>query len=127
MKVTVTKENESVIYNGTIYSHGQSFDVDDAIGKSLMERGYVSDASSDAASGGNLLETLSYPELKKLAAEKGVAATGKKEDLIARILAAEAEDEYEADEEQDAAEDEEPKAAEDESEADELPNTSMPD
>ena len=116
MKVIVTKKNESVIYNGNIYSHGQSFDVDEVIGKSLMERGYV--AADGAADAEKSLEDMSYPELKKLAAEMGLSATGKKEDLIARINGASEEDETEAD-------DEEQESEEDET-ADDLPNTGMP-
>ena len=41
MNVTVTKANESVIYDGKIYTHGQSFDVAEPIGKSLIERKLV--------------------------------------------------------------------------------------
>ena len=41
MKVTVIKKQESVIYNGKIYRYNDSFEADEAIGKSLMERGYV--------------------------------------------------------------------------------------
>ena len=120
MKVTVTKKNESVIYNGNIYGHGQSFDVDDVIGKSLIERGYAADAAADAAGEKDSLEAMSYADIKKLAAEKGVAATGKKEEIIARLRAAEEEDES-------ADESNEDETAEEEDEsADELPNTAMP-
>lgn len=112
MNVTVTKKNESVIYNGKIYSHGQSFEVDELIGKSLMERGYVSEAAQEPPAGENPLEGLSYAQLKKLAAERGVAATGKREELIARI----AEAENDAAEEQDDTEEA----------TDDLPNTDMP-
>ena len=111
MNVTVTKENESVIYNGKIYTHGMSFDVEDVIGNSLMNRGYVSVTSQEAPAPENDLEGLTYAELKKLAAERGVEATGRKVDIIARLRGIEAADEE----------------AEDlDEEADELPNTGMP-
>lgn len=118
MNVTVTKENESVIYNGKIYSHGQSFDVDEVIGKSLIERGYV--AAADAVCAEKSLEDLSYAELKKLAADMGVSATGKKEELIDRIRSASEEDEAETEAE------EEQESEEGEADAEELPNTGMP-
>lgn len=114
MNVTVTKENESVIYNGKIYSHGQAFDVDDVIGKSLVERGYVAETAQTAPEGENSLEDLTYAELKKLAAERGVEATGRKVDIIARLRAMESDSE-EADD-----------LSNDEENPDELPNTGMP-
>lgn len=115
MNVIVTKENESVIYNGKIYSHGQSFDVDDVIGQSLVDRGYVSVTAQEATAGGNPLEELSYAELKKLAAERGVAATGKKDELMARLMGNNKPDESDCEAEDDV-----------EESADELPNTDMP-
>lgn len=123
MNVTVTKKNESVIYNGKIYSHGQSFDVDDVIGKSLMERGYVSSAEvkdeeelQDAVADSDDLDKMSYPDLKSLAAQLGLDAKGRKDELIERIRAhAEA-----APEEHDDLDDSAPE------ESDELPNTDMP-
>ena len=121
MKVTVTNEKESVIYNGVIYRNGDSFEVEDAIGESLMDRGYVSSAESveeaDLQTGyldERQLQAMPYPELKRLAAQKGVDATGKKDELIARIRAAE-----------NAPEEVEEEEAEAES-ADDLPNTDMP-
>jgi len=123
MNVTVIKNNESVIYDGKIYSHGQSFEVDDLIGKSLMERGYVAmsipdsviEATTSPDGEGNTddvsikasLENASYTELKKMAASMGLNANGKKTDLIARIIGAE----------QDTEEDEA---------LGDLPNTDMP-
>lgn len=118
MNVTVTNKNESVIYNGKIYSHGDSFDVDDLIGKSLAERGYVS--CTEQMEETDALAEMTYAELKKLAAEMGVSASGKKEDLIARIRAAEEAAPEAADDLDDAA----PEA--DNEEAGDLPNTSMP-
>lgn len=123
MNVTVTKKNESVIYNGKIYSHGQSFEVDDVIGKSLMERGYVSSAEvedeaelHDAVVDSGDLDKMSAADLKSLAAQLGLDAKGRKDELIQRIRAhAEA-----APEESDDLEDS------DAEESDELPNTDMP-
>lgn len=127
MIVTVIKDNESVIYNNKIYSKGQSFEVDDIIGKSLMERGYVamdvtdSDAdvetspddegNTDDTSTNASLEEASYTELKKMAASMGLNANGKREELIARIIEAEQGAEQESDEEE---------------ALDDLPNTDMP-
>lgn len=117
MKVTVIKANESIIYDGKIYSHGMSFEVDEKIGESLMKRGYIEKTAADD-SGAEIVqekpsyEEASYTELKKLAASKGLSASGKKDELIARIKAAEEAEEANEDEE-------------DESES-ELPNTAMP-
>lgn len=110
MIVTVIKQSESVIYNGKIYSCGQSFDVDDLIGKSLMERGYVSvngesPVTEEETKKESCLQEVPYTELKKLAASLGLPANGKKEELIERISAVENESE---------------------SGTDELPNTDMP-
>lgn len=122
MNVTVIKNNESVIYEGKIYSHGQSFEVDDLIGKSLMERGYVAISVSESVDEVTTpsddedntddvsiasLENAPYTELKKMAASMGLDSSGKKKDLIARIIGAE----------QNTDEDEP---------LDDLPNTDMP-
>ena len=124
MKVTVIKDKESVIYNGKIYGKGDSFDADDLIAKSLIERGYVSASSSEeegeaVVHTGTLDESqikeMSYPELKKLAAEMGLDASGKKDELIARICATE------IGVEADAVVD-----PEGEESSDEMPNTDMP-
>ena len=75
-------------------------------------------AAADAKDEDKSLEGLSYPELKKLAAEMGIPANGKKEELIERIRNAgdkQDEEETEADAEE-----------EHEAEEDELPNTGMP-
>lgn len=120
MNVTVTKKNESVIYNGRIYTHGESFTVDEVIGKSLMERGYVTAEEEDEAEllDGHLdekqLQEMSYADLKSLAAQMGLDAKGKKEELIARITAASAEDDAEAELESEG------------DESTELPQTGMP-
>ena len=118
MKVIVTNKEESVIYNGEIFKDGDVFDAEDIIAKSLIERGYVKEVTEAAPAGGedvqegigvpDDLNELSYPELKKLAAKLGLDATGKKDELIARINSA----------------GEEVEAVEEAS--DELPNTSMP-
>lgn len=125
MKVIVCKEDESVIYNSNIYRHGESFEVDDAIGKSLIDRGYV--AAADAAGEGDTLEGMSYPKLKKLAAEMGVAATGTKDELIERIRnAGETADETETEDEEESEGGEVEGEEESGETADELPNTDMP-
>ena len=122
MNVTVIKKTESVIYNGKIYGHGETFEVDDLIGESLMKRGYVAIAvettdEADVQTGvldESQLQEMSYNDVKRLAAQMGLDAKGKKEDLIARICATEVSANTEAEEE-----------AEDEPCGD-LPDTSMP-
>ena len=128
MNVTVIKEQESVIYNGVIYYHGDSFEVDEAIGESLMERGYVAITAAapadeapvedteeaveelqEAVVEADELEGMSYSELKRIAAQKGLSAIGKKDELIARIREAEM-----------------PVEEAEESDCEELPNTAMP-
>lgn len=102
MIVTVINKSESVIYDGKIYGYAETFEIDSIIGKSLIERGYVATAdkeeSQEIPSMENViteqnetadLNDLSYSELKRIAAEKGLSATGKKTDLIDRILSAE--------------------------------------
>lgn len=124
MKVTVTHPTESVIYNGVIHKFGQTFDVEDSIGKSLMDRGYVSaegDAQMEAHLDRAQLMAMSYPALKRLAAEMGVSAVGNKETLIDRICAETVYCEPQNEVEAGPAEGE---ALEDT--ADDLPNTSMP-
>ena len=116
MKVIVTNKNESVIYNGVIYKHEDAFEADDAIAKSLIERGYVKEVTTEADEAevktGYLdkaqLEEMPYPELKRLAAQLGLDATGKKADLIERICGEEVgvEDEAIAETEADEAEEE---------------------
>ena len=122
MKVTVTHKTESVIYNGIIYRNGESFDVEDVIGKSLMDRGYVSSTApveeAEMQTGyldENQVNGLSYPDLKRLAAQMGLDATGKKEELVARICAEEV-----------GIEDDAAVEAEEDEAADDLPNTDMP-
>lgn len=122
MKVTVIKKTESVIYNGNIYGHGESFEVDDLIGESLMKRGYVAiavEATDEADVQTGVLDEaqlheMSYNDVKSLAAQMGLDAKGKKDELIARICAAEVSANTEAEDE-----------AEDEPSGD-LPDTSMP-
>lgn len=41
MLARVINPEESVIYKGEIYACGDEFEVDEAIGKSLIERGYI--------------------------------------------------------------------------------------
>lgn len=124
MKVTVTHPTESVIYNGVIHKFGQTFDVEDSIGKSLMDRGYVAaecDAMEEAHLDRAQLMAMPYASLKRLAADMGLSAVGNKETLVSRICDAtvycEPQNEVEA-------ETVEAEAMDDT--ADDLPNTSMP-
>ena len=127
MKVTVIKPDESVIYGGKIYAHGESFEVNDLVGQSLVERGYVAAEGEDvqeeevhhdeAHLDEAQLRGMAYSALKKLAADMGVSAVGDKETLIARICAVEAECEAPSDV------DEAPEAEE---AADDMPVTDMP-
>lgn len=131
MKAKVVKSDESVIYNGVIYSHGEEFEVDDAIGKSLIERCLIAGITDNE----NLfsedevmdaeeiidgivmredIDEMTYPELKSYASELGLSASGRKDELIARI------NEYFSKAEEVEVEDE------DGEEAEEIPNTSMP-
>lgn len=130
MKVIVIKKSESIIYNGEIYKYDDTFEVDDAIGKSLIERGYVNEVTypeplpeAEAEAEAEIvegyldekdLEGMTYAELKHLAAEMGLDATGKKADLISRISGEAVNVEAEA------------VLEEETEEADELPNTNMP-
>lgn len=125
MKVTVIKENESVIYNGEIYRHGESFEVEELIGKSLIDRGYVSAdfpveeeeaEMQEEEVDSEDLDKMSYPDLKSLAAQLGLDAKGRKDELIERIRAHAAERPEETAADLDEAEEA----------ADELPNTDMP-
>ena len=126
MRAKVIKTDESVIYAGQIYKFGDEFEIDDLIGKSLIERGYIQGVTDN----GDLfaedevvdltvnVEEMSYPQLKAYASELGISASGKKEELIERIkdflsTVEELPEEAEAE-------------TEDEEEAGELPNTSMP-
>ena len=124
MKVIVINKNESVIYNSKIYREDDTFEADDVVAKSLIERGYVKEVTSPDAEAeaevqtGYLdksqLEDMSYSSLKRLAAQMGLDATGKKPDLIARISAEE------------VTVGEETEAEAEETDGD-LPNTAMPD
>ena len=124
MKVIVINEKESVIYNGEIYKFGHSFDVDEVIGKSLIERGYVtSEEVGEAEMHTGYLDAdevreMSYPELKKLAASLGLPTNGKKDELVERILEAGATAPEDEDEEEEEA-DETPDSSD-------LPDTGMP-
>ena len=129
MKAVVIKQDESVIYKGNIYGYGDSFEVDDSIGKSLIERGYIQGETEKAdlfeeeevCDVKAELEEMSYQDLKAYASELGVSAKGKREELEERILKALAENIEDASEE--LADFEE---AEEEEADSELPNTSMP-
>lgn len=132
MYVNVIKENESVIYHGKIYGHGASFEVDEAIGKSLVERGYVVCIGDEAKMQTGYLDAdqlgeMSYPDLKRLAAQMGLDATGKKDELIARICGVEIfyEEETNA-EDNDVDTEAEDSDADADVEDSELPQTSMP-
>lgn len=105
MLIEIIKENESVIYQGSIFKKGDVLKMDDAVAASLMKRGYVAavkaetiavepDAEETAEENqiaGHLdreqLEEMTYQELKKLAADMGLDANGKKAELIERIVA----------------------------------------
>lgn len=103
MKVIVINKHESVMYGGEIYKEGDTFEVSDAVGESLIKRGYVSlfggeidpEDEGKAEMKGKLdkedLQTYKYAELKKLAAELGVGASGTKEELIEKICSVEVE------------------------------------
>lgn len=126
MNVIVINKKESVICQGKIRKYGEEFEVDNIIAQSLIERGYVKeftkiDEEDEAEVMTGYLDTvqlneLSYPELKKLAADMGLDTKGKKEEIIARITAEAVE----------AVPAEEEAIAEEESSGD-LPNTAMPD
>lgn len=123
MKAKVITTDESVIYNEKIYCCGDEFEIDEAIGKSLIERGLIAGVTAnenlfpeEVAAADETLEAvemradideMSYSELKSYASELGLSAIGKKGELIARIK------EHLSD--LDEADD-----------SDEIPNTSMP-
>ena len=126
---------ESVIYKGVIYQIGDHIEVDDVIGASLLARGCIkeySEATVKAKWNKEDLETWKMGELKRLAAELGIEATGKKAELIEKICAVEVEIPEEAivnvDENgvpvDEVVTDENQEAPEEESE--EGPNTGMP-
>ena len=139
MKVKVKVIKDSVIYDGKIYKSNtkdDEFECDEVIAKSLSKDGYVvefqegefkeADDKGDSQEEqenitGHLskedLEEMTYPNLKKLAKDMGIPATGTKEELIEKIVKEEVEIPS------DAIVDEEDE--EDES-SDEMPNTSMP-
>ena len=127
MKARVIKTDESVIYQGKIHSFGDEFEVNDEIGKSLIERGYIAGVdytpalpyedeavaepeAEEIADGIEIkdISGMSYPELKAYASELGLSASGRKDELIERI------NEYFG------------KLEEADTEGDELPNTDMP-
>lgn len=126
MKVLVVKD--SVIYQGQIYKTNTSFDLDDVLAKELIKNGIVvaygnekeekvavedsqeeQKATVEGEISKEMLEEMKYQELKKLASDMGLDASGKKEELIERISKETVEVEVEAEEEEE-----------------ELPNTSMP-
>lgn len=129
MKVTVIRD--SVIHAQQIYKVGDSFELDDDVAISLMDRGYVSIIGDEGTvevleekgvTTMNVpferadLELMEYRELVTLANELGLKVGRKKKDeVIERIL------EFRADEEVEEI------AHDEESETDELPNTDMPD
>lgn len=124
MKVTVTHPTDSVIHNGVIHKFGQSFEVEDSIGKSLMERGYVA-AEGEAMEEAHLdraqLMAMPYASLKRLAADMGLSSIGNKEALVSRICDATVYCEPQSEVEEDSVEGDDL-----EDTADDLPNTSMP-
>lgn len=110
MIAKVIKTDESVIYNGIIYGFEEEFEIDDAIGNSLIERGYIVNIedAEEIKEGIEIkdVDSMSYPDLKSYASELGLSAKGTKDELIARI------NEHFAEAE--------------EVEAEEIPDTSMP-
>ena len=129
MRAKVINNQESVIYKNNIHRFGDEFEVDEVIGKSLIERGYIAamtdnaelfsedevvDVPADEVDEAELdieirdenVESMSYPELKAYASALGISASGKKNELIARIK--------------------EHLEGLEEAEVDEFPNTDMP-
>lgn len=131
MKVKVIKD--SVIYKGKIYKLDDEFELKDVLAQSLMESGYVTafnegeftDIEDDSQEEqetieGNLsieqLQEMKYSDLKKLASDLKVGATGTKEELIEKIASVNVEVEAPYDDE-----------IIEEDEDGELPQTGMPD
>lgn len=107
MKARVIKTDESVIYQGKIYTYDEELEIDDSVGKSLVERGYIAEIAADNIipptdedTDGEDAEAepeieegiemkdiseMSYQELKSYASDLGLSAAGKKDELIARI------------------------------------------
>lgn len=102
MIARVISTSESVIYNGEIYGYDDTFEVDDAIGKSLIERGLISGetdkenlfSEDEVADGEEIREAIemredidemSYQELKSYASKLMISASGTKGELIERI------------------------------------------
>ena len=125
MKVNVTVIKDSVIYDQKIYKKGESFDLDEKMAISLMEREYVyitGDEKVAEVLAENGVDTISIPferaelelmehkEIVQLAKDLGLKASGKKAEIIERILEFHAEEEF----------------ADDEAEDTEMPNTDMP-
>lgn len=124
MLARVITNEESIIYNDKIFGYGDEFEVDEAIGKSLIERGLIAGetdnenlfSEDEVADVEEILEAvemrddiaeMTYPKLKSYASELGLSASGTKDELIARIK------EHFAD-------------LEEAEETEELPDTSMP-
>lgn len=86
---------ESVIYKGKIYRKNDHIEIDDKVGASLVKRGCIIEYSEAETVKGNWdkedLKTWKVAELKELAAELGIEATGKKEELIEKICEVEVE------------------------------------
>lgn len=119
---------DSIIYRGEINALGTEFECDDAVAKSLIERGFATPTSvvitneieedtveekviehKSFLDAEQLENEFSYQELKKLASDMGLSAKGSKAELIERITAEEVG--YELPEEADC---------------EEMPNTDMP-
>ena len=138
MRVKVIKTDESVIFDHKIYGFEEEFELPDAIGKSLIERGVVVDVSTpfqenkgddeNEVKEGVDINEMSYPELKSYASKLGLSSNGKKDELITRI------NEYfeqleEADTDNEGEDENDPDAQGDDTDnegEDESPNTSMP-
>ena len=125
MEVKVIKD--SVLYNQSIYKKDETMIVDDKIAVSLMERGYVQIEGGEEISqlledegvetldvpfDKEQLEKMDYKEIVQLAKDLDIKASGKKEEIIERLLESNVEDDEFLNEELSD---------------DELPNTDMPD
>lgn len=96
MKVRVINKKESVIYKCEVHRFGDEFEMDSAIAKNLIEREFIEvvDEEAEVLTGHLDKEQLAgmpYKEVQKLAKDIGVDASGKKEEIIERIIAQEVE------------------------------------
>lgn len=138
MFAKVISTDESIIYKDKIYGYGDEFEINDAVGKSLIERGLIVGITDDenlfpedeVADGDEILEAIemredidemSYPELKSYASKLGLSANGKKDELIKRIK-----EHFEKFTEAETENGDDDEGETDNENGDEIPNTSMP-